>query len=241
MKALSLFALSALLCSSVFAANIKSGESVIFQGDSITQEGWYNKSGYIRLCMAAFETNDINVKVEHSAGPGHRSDTMRARVQKGVFDKKPTYMTLSCGVNDVWHHKNPVPLADYKTNITDIITRAQDAGIKVILFTATMIGEDVEGKFNVASIPYNEFLREIAKEKGCVLVDLNAEMRKQVAALRAETGKTNNHLTLDGVHMIYPGDCMMARMILRDGFGFTPAELEKAEAVFKALKPAPKK
>ncbi len=234
MKVLSLFMMSVLLCGSVFAASIKSGESVIFQGDSITQNGWNRRAGYVKLCMAGFEANGIDVVVDRSAVSGRNSTSMRNALQREVIDKKPTYMTLSAGVNDIWQAKG-VPLSVYKTNVVDIISRAQAAGIKVILFTITMIYEDAEGKYNVASIPYNEFLWEIAKEKGCVLVDLNAEMRKHVAAYRAKTGKTDNYLTSDGVHVNSRGDYMMARTILKEGFGFTHAELEKAEAAFKAL------
>ena len=41
---------------------------------------------------------------------GHKSDQMLARLDKDVLSKKPQWMTLSCGVNDVWHGPRGVPL-----------------------------------------------------------------------------------------------------------------------------------
>ncbi len=32
---------------------------------------------------------------------------MLARLDEAVISKKPQWMTLSCGVNDVWHFKTP--------------------------------------------------------------------------------------------------------------------------------------
>ena len=50
-------------------------------------------------------------------------------------------MTLSCGVNDVWHGEKGIELEDYEKNITDIIDKAQAAGVKVVILTSTMIKE----------------------------------------------------------------------------------------------------
>ena len=88
---------------------------------------------------------------------------MLARLEKDVLSKKPDWMTLSCGVNDVWHFRlrlgkrtfKGVSLEDYKKNITAIIGKAQAAGIKVMILTSTMIGEDPSRQLNQDLIPYN--------------------------------------------------------------------------------------
>ena len=46
---------------------------------------------------------------------------LEARLDRDVISKKPDWMTLSCGVNDVWHGKRGVNLEDYKKNIASII------------------------------------------------------------------------------------------------------------------------
>lgn len=74
---------------------------------------------------------------------------MLARLEKDVLSKKPDGMTLSCGVNDVWHGAREVKLEDYKQNITAIVDRAQAAGVKVMIRTSTMIKEDQKNDLNI--------------------------------------------------------------------------------------------
>jgi hypothetical protein len=135
-------------------------------------------------------------------------------------------MTLSCGVNDVWHGEKGVPLAEYKTNITAIVDKAQAAGIKVMILTATMIGEDQNLPNNQKLIAYNDFLRSLAQEKNCLLADLNSDMQTAVAAGKKTAPHGELIATVDGVHMNALGNQVMAASILR-AFGFSPAQVEK--------------
>ena len=52
---------------------------------------------------------------------GNTSKDMLARLDRDVLSKKPDWMTLSCGVNDVWHGATGVPLDQYQQNITSIV------------------------------------------------------------------------------------------------------------------------
>jgi lysophospholipase L1-like esterase len=213
---------------------IANGESLAFFGDSITAAGWGNPLGYVRLVVAGLDANGIQVKPVPAGVSGHKSNDMLARLQRDVIDKKPTWMTLSCGVNDVWHGKNGVPLPQYQTNITAIVEKAQAAGIKVMILTSTLIGEDVTNQNNQIAIPYNDFLRSLAAEKKCVLVDLNADMRAALANMDPAVRKRGNQLTVDGVHMNTAGDMIMATGILR-AFGLSDAQLACAREVWLAV------
>jgi lysophospholipase L1-like esterase len=134
-------------------------------------------------------------------------------------------MTLSCGVNDVWHGKRGVPLDKYKENITKIVDECQSAGIKVMILTSTMIGEDASNANNQKLAPYNAFLVELAKEKKCLLADLNANM--QAALTKAGPDRKDKMLTRDGVHMNAAGNRMMAAGVLK-GFGLDEKQIKKA-------------
>jgi len=203
---------------------IKSGEKVAFLGDSITASGKANPGGYVNLVSAALATNGVKIEVIGAGVSGHKSDQMLARLENDVLKFKPQWMTLSCGVNDVWHGEKGVKLEDYRKNITSIVENAQAAGIKVILLTSTMIGEDQANANNQKLIPYNEFLGALAKEKHCLLADLNADM--QAAVAKANT-PGQNAITGDGVHMTFSGDMMMATGILKT-IGLDEKELAKA-------------
>ena len=221
---------AALLSSATLSAEIviKNGDKIGFLGDSITAQGNSMHCGYINLVITALQVNGVKAVKVPAGISGHKSNQMLARMDKDVLAKKPQHMTLSCGVNDVWHGKRGVPLDQYKVNIRKIVEKAQAAGVKVYILTATMISENQQAKNNQKLIAYNDFLRQLAKEKNCVLVDLNKDMQAEIAAVKKKYPNfKGNYLTVDGVHMNPLGNMMMARGILK-AFGLTDAQLAKA-------------
>lgn len=209
---------------------VKDGQKLAFLGDSITQMGWGNPKGYVRLVVAGLATNHIKVTPVPAGIGGHKSNQMLERLQRDVLDKKPDWMTLSCGVNDVWHGAKGIPLDRYKTNITAIVDHAQAAGVKVMILTATVIGEEADNENNKKLSAYNDFLRELAKEKNCPLADLNKMFQ---VALKASP-KPGRVLTSDGVHMNSAGDQLMAKGILQ-AFGLNADQMNAAEEAWKTL------
>lgn len=221
---------AALLSSATLSAEIvvKNGEKIGFLGDSITAQGNSMHCGYINLVITALQVNGVKAVKVPAGISGHKSNQMLARMDKDVLAKKPQHMTLSCGVNDVWHGKRGVPLDQYKVNIRKIVEKAQAAGVKVYILTATMISENQQAKNNQKLIAYNDFLRQLAKEKNCVLVDLNKDMQAEIAAIKKKYPNfKGNYLTVDGVHMNPLGNMMMARGILK-AFGLSDEQLKKA-------------
>lgn len=226
---------------------VKSGEKIAFMGDSITQNG-AKKGGYVSLVVDALNKEGLNITSIPAGQSGNRSVDMLGRLEASVLSKKPDWMVLSCGVNDVWHFTlrlgnrtfEGVSLDDYKTNIRAIIDQAQAAKIKVLLLTSTMIGEDPEKDTNQKLIPYNDFLRQIAAEKKLPLADLNKDMQAALKALPDEKGKASmfgepgyqrdikNKLTTDGCHMNASGNIMMAKGILK-AFGLSDQKIADAE------------
>lgn len=204
---------------------VQDGEKIAFLGDSITAGGMGSPAGYCRLVISGLEANGIKAAAIGAGVSGHKSNQMLDRLERDVIAKKPEWMTLSCGVNDVWHGANGVPLDAYQQNITAIVDRCKAAGIQVMILTATMIGEDAPNANNQKLAAYNAFLRTLAKEKQCRLADLNADM--QAAIQEAGPAKRGNLLTTDGVHMSPAGNMMMATGVLK-GFGLNEAQIRKA-------------
>lgn len=205
---------------------VKQGESVAFLGDSITAGGWSDAGGYVKLVLDGLQKEGAVVTPYPAGVGGHKSNDMLARLEKDVLSKKPTWMTLSCGVNDVWHGDRGVDLESYKKNITAIVDRAQEAGIKVVLLTATPIFEDVNNAQNKSLANYNDFLRSLAKERKLPLADLNAAFATELGKLPAKPN--SRYLTVDGVHMNPEGNVIMAKGCLA-AFGVSNPELAKIE------------
>ena len=203
---------------------VKSGDKVAFLGDSITAFGATPPGGYVRLVESALAQQGVKIAVIPAGVSGNTSKDMLARLDRDVLAKKPTLMTLSCGVNDVWHGPTGVALEPYKDNIRAIVDHAQAAGIKVVILTATMIGEDPAAANNQKLAAYNDFLRALAKEKNLPLADLNADEQSELKRLAAEKPLKGNTLTGDGVHPNALGDEMMAAGILKT-FGLSDEQL----------------
>ena len=231
---------------------VKSGDKIAFLGDSITAGGWGNPAGYVRLVIAGLDANGVKAEPVPAGISGHKSDQMLARLDKDVLSKKPQWMTLSCGVNDVWHGKRGVPLDDdaaakpgaydekvaergtYKKNITAIIENAKKAGVKPVILTATVIHEKLDNAENALIAPYNDFLRSLAKEKHLPLADLNSLFQERI---KKENKPDTKVLTSDGVHMNGEGNKLMAIGVLQ-AFGLNAAQIEKAKASWPALEAA---
>ncbi len=211
---------------------VKTNQKIAFMGDSITQQG-AEPDGYVTLVIKGLAASGVKASSIPAGIGGHKSDQMLERLERDALAGKPDWMTLSCGVNDVWHGANGVPLDQYKKNITQIVERCQSAGVQVMILTATMIGEDEPNENNQKLAAYNDFLRVLAKEKKCLLADLNADMQKAVAAAAAGAGQAGVLLTTDGVHMNPAGNKMMAEGVLK-AFGLSAEELELARKSWQA-------
>jgi lysophospholipase L1-like esterase len=207
------------------ALPVKDNDKIAFLGDSITQAG-AKPGGYVSLVIDGLKANGVKAEMIPAGISGHKSNQMLARLEKDVLAKKPDWMTLSCGVNDVWHGAKGVALEDYKKNITQIVDQCQAAKVKVMILTATMIKEDPATPENQKLAAYNDFLRALAKEKNCLLADLNADMQAVVA--KKDPAKKGNVLTGDGVHMNPAGNRMMATGVLK-AFGLDDKQIAKAE------------
>ena len=216
MKKLMVVAAAVACASAAFASGellVKSGDTLAFLGDSITQQGQESPDGYVSLVLRSLAVEGVYVKPVKAGVSGHKSNDMLARLDRDVLSKKPKVMTLSCGVNDVWHQdwNKGVPLEDYKKNITAIFDKCAASNCQVVVLTATMFEKPEMEKFkhNVSIAPYNEWLRAEAKRRGYPVADLNADMWKAHAA------DPSVKLTRDGVHMRPEGNRLMARGVLR--------------------------
>ncbi len=200
--------LSATSTTSLAEPAVQNGETIAFLGDSITQSGYSNPAGYVHLVIDGLKKAGIDVTPIPAGVSGNKSNQMLARVDQDVLSKKPQWMTLSCGVNDVWHGEHGVPLEAYKTNIVALVDKADAAGVKVVILTSTMIMEGEPNSTNNRKLAdYNAFLRALAKERGYRIADLSADMI---------AGHGQGRLyTCDGVHMNILGNKMMASGILR--------------------------
>ncbi len=194
---------------------LKPKDQIIAIGDSITAAG-----GYLRNDDEVLATKYPELKLPKIVNVGiggQKAEDLVARFQKDVIDKKPQWVTLSIGINDVWHRvgqpHDPKVLDKYTENVTKMVDMAQAAGIKVILLSPTVIQEDPTAEGNKRLLLYVAAEKKIAAEKKCAFVDLHQMFIDVLAKKPAEV--KGNWLTGDGVHMKPRGDALMAIGVLR--------------------------
>ena len=207
---------------------IKNRDRIAFLGDNVTAKGNL-EAGYINFVISALKDNGINATKIPAGVVGNKTSDMLARLQKDVLRHKPQFLILNCGMNDAVPGKR-AQLEKFKKNVTQIVDKAQAAKVKVYILTATMISENIKHSSHRKLQPYNDFLRQLAKEKKCVLIDLYNEMlQTQNQIKKVYPGLRSNILTSDGIHMNPLGDIMIAKSLLK-AFGFNEEQLAKGSA-----------
>ena len=192
-------------------------DRVVFLGDSIT-----DGDTYPLLIVQALAEANRPVPVLLNAGVG--GDTaagMLKRLDRDVFARHPTLVTLSAGINDVLHK---VPDADYERDVSAVARRMKAEKVPLLVFTTTVLGEK-HAEADKRLDGYNAILRRVAGENGFRVAEVNRAMREARAAGTA--GK--ELLEPDQVHLTFEGYRVMTRAVL-DGLGYgevkVPAELK---------------
>ena len=221
-------------------AQLENVHRVVMLGDSITQGG-ENPGGYVWLTRRYLQIlyPQQHIEVINAGISGNKCTDMTNRFQSDVLDKKPDLLTVSVGVNDVWHGfynnhpngdgPNRIPLEEYRAKVSAMVEKAQAQGIRVVMLSATPIYEDFDNKENAKAMDYNAALRDIARRHHCTFVDYQRPFRDLIRAYRRDTGGTDNFLTVDGVHMNPSGNKVMAHFLLT-AMGVTAVAQNSARA-----------
>ncbi len=205
---------------------LKDRDLIITLGNSIT-EGGEAPEGYVSIMRKVLEVlyPERTIFITNVGISGHKATDMHQRFARDVLQYQPNWVTISVGVNDVWHgfdKEHPqgdgprgIPLAQFRTEVSVMVQAAQAAGIQVALFTATVIKENLASLENQKLVAYNKALREIAKKYHCLLVDQAAAFREILTPLQTPDMPERGVLTNDGVHMLPAGNWLMAQTALQ--------------------------
>ncbi len=196
---------------------VQPGQTLVCLGDSLTQ----NAVGYAGMLAAVIAATypERNIRVVNAGIGGNKIHDLLARVDRDVLAHKPDWVTVSIGVNDVWHGLggtgNGVALDDYRAGVAELLDRITGAGARVVLLPPTVIGEDPQSEGNVLLTSYRAAIREIGTERGLLIAPTDTDMDAALAAKVATYGEPGQTLTTDGVHLRGPGDAVLAVAVLK--------------------------
>lgn len=225
---------------------------IVCLGDSITEAGG-QPGGYVWLLDRILNNlygSAGKIEVINAGISGQKAPDMRARFRRDVLDRKPDLVTISVGVNDVWHAYRDfaagvdhpagelpagVPLPRYRENLIAMIEAARAARVRVVLLSPTLIYERLDSSENLRLSRYIAAMRSIAQERGCRFVDLNRPFREVIGSYQKEAGRTGLLLTTDGVHMNGAGNRLLACSILR-ALGVPQADIDEVKLKYELRK-----
>ena len=207
---------------------LKSGDRLVFLGDSITQGGAAPK-GYISVFrnLLAERKPDLKVEVIGAGISGNKVPDLEKRLERDVLSKKPSVVVIYIGINDVWHSErgHGTSKENFEAGLNRLIEQINKAGGRVVLCTPSVIGEKTDGnnKLDAMLDEYSEISRKVASETKTQLLDL----RKQFLTYLKEKNQDNKEagiLTTDRVHLNEAGNRFVAEQMFTALLGGGQAE-----------------
>ena len=188
------------------------GKKLVVFGDSITALGTWGKT----------TADELNMYFYNGAMGGITSAQGIDRFNAVVRSSGADFVTLCFGQNDLimnTYNTPKVSLADFKTNMTQLVEMVREIGAVPILLTTNPLNPDVfwtaqgQNKDNYTEVggdplawldEYNRVTREVASETGCDLVDMRNEFSE----------KYYRNALSDGIHLNARGNEIFASALL---------------------------
>ena len=191
-------------------AEAKEPVRIVCIGDSIT--GVYYHSGSVRaypemlqIALQKLHPN-ASITVRNAGISGDTSKGGLARLERDVLAHKPHLVTIMFGMNDLVR----VPVADFVSNMKQIIQRCRNAGVEVVLCTQNSIVDSPQRP--VAKLAeYSQTIRDLAKAESLSVADCNTAFE----AVRAKDQLEWNLLLSDAIHPNMDGHKLFAETIAK--------------------------
>lgn len=203
------------------SAWIQQGDTVLFQGDSITdakrirEDGNDLGKGYAFLAAAQFSAlyPEKQVKFLNRGISGNRVKNLQERWETDCLELKPNVLSIYIGINDTWRRfdrNDPTSTEQFELGYRDLLDRSAKLGAKLVLIEPFVLPvpedrklwrEDLDPKIHV--------VRELAREYGAKLVSLDGLFAQ--ASTRADSA----YWAPDGVHPSPAGHALIAKAWLQ--------------------------
>ena len=206
--------------------SLKKGDTVLYQGDSITDAGRDRGSqgnanqaralgtGYPMLlgCELLRDHAALGLQVYNRGISGHKVPDLDKRWQTDTLDLKPALLSILIGVNDIWHKLNgnyDGTVSDYETGFAALLTRTRQALPDVTIVVCEPFVLHC-GAINDKWFPEFDQRRaaakKVASEAGTIWVPFQTMFDEAVAA-----GTPPNYWAGDGVHPSLAGHSLMTQ------------------------------
>jgi len=176
---------------------IKSGETVLFIGDSITDcsrsrpigKGVGLGGGYVSLVdsMLASGFPEKEIRVLNLGINGNRITDLESRWQKDVLDLKPDWLVVLIGINDVWRQfdrpldLNQVNIELFEEIFRKLLTDVRPSLSGLVLLSPYFVEINIEHPMRNKMDGYGAVVRKIAEDFGANFVDLQSSFDRYLS------------------------------------------------------------
>lgn len=204
------------------SAALKSGDRVVFYGDSITEQRLYTR--YVQQYVYVRHP-DWDVRFFNAGWGGDTATGGLARLERDVLWLKPTLVTLFFGMNDGGYKAPDAPTTkQFTDSLAGIVAALKAKGVRVIVFTPGCV--DPDRQKNLAEARYLDTLEglaraalDVARTSGVPGADVFHPMLACQTALKRQDPQFT--MIPDGVHPSPAGHLVVAKVML-EALGLEP-------------------
>jgi lysophospholipase L1-like esterase len=215
----------ALLVQAQPAFHLRPNDTVVFYGDSITDQRLYTT--FVETFVVT-RYPSLPVRFVHSGWGGDRvsgggGGPVDERLKRDVLAYKPTVMTIMLGMNDGRYRVFDSEIfREYSTGYEHMLDFVK-AGAPDIRFTLIQPSPfddvtrppTVEGGYNAVLVRYGEFLKDLAQKRGALVADLNTPVVESLRRAFQTDAKLAERIVPDRVHPGPAGHLLMAAALLK--------------------------
>jgi lysophospholipase L1-like esterase len=222
---------------------LKDGDTVVFYGDSITEQRLYTT---FTETFVLTRFPKLKVNFVHSGWGGDRvtgggGGPIDVRLARDVIAYHPTVVTIMLGMNDGSYRAFDQGIADtYEQGYQHIVDVLQKKlpGVRLTLIQPSPYDDVTRpptfpGGYNSVLMNYGKFVKNLAEKDGQTAVDFNAPMIAMLTAAKQSDPDLSTQLIPDRVHPSAGGHLIMAEALLKAWNApstVTDVEIDTAEA-----------
>lgn len=204
---------------------LKSGDRVVFYGDSITDQRLYTTfvESYV---VTRFPR--LKVSFVHSGWGGDRvtgggGGPIDVRLRRDVIAYQPTVMTIMLGMNDGSYRAYDQQVFNtYAEGYKHIIDTVKSAlpGIRVTVIEPSPFDDvtrppQFPGGYNAVLVRYSEFVKQLGEREGLTVADMNTPLVAALEKAKAADAELATRILPDRVHPGPGGHFIMAEALLK--------------------------
>ncbi|HUS08425.1 MAG TPA: SGNH/GDSL hydrolase family protein [Bryobacteraceae bacterium] len=204
---------------------LKSGDTVVFYGDSITDQRLYT-TFVETYALTRFPQYDLTFI--HSGWGGDRvggggGGPIDLRLKRDVLAYKPTVVTIMLGMNDGGYRAfNEPAFQTYATGYTNIVKSLKAAlpGVRITAIEPSPYDDVTReplfpGGYNAVLVRYGGLLRELGAAENLKVADMNSPVVQDLVKANEMDPEGAKKLLPDRVHPGAAGHLLMAKALLK--------------------------